>query len=219
MKIFLTKYSTSTALDALRSQLGQDERICALNFASYKNPGGKFLAGSKAQEEALCATSILYPVLESFQDTYYQINKGALNRGLYFNKAIYSHDITFVDYERQKSFQADVITCAAPNNSVGLKYQSFTAQDNHDALKKRIQFVYNIAASESVDTLVLGAWGCGVFKQDPTEVASLMMQLALKKPPVKNLVFAIPASMYDSRNYNAFREQIMKWAPDSIVIS
>ena len=43
----------------------EKESICALNFASYKNPGGKFMDGSSAQEECLCHESILYEVLSA----------------------------------------------------------------------------------------------------------------------------------------------------------
>ena len=49
--------------------------IGILNFASYKNPGGMFLRGSTAQEEALCHESTLYNVLIKFNDTYYKSNR------------------------------------------------------------------------------------------------------------------------------------------------
>lgn len=50
-------------------------KTAVLNFASYKEPGGLFLKGSSAQEESLCHESILYPVLKSFKDSYYEVNK------------------------------------------------------------------------------------------------------------------------------------------------
>ena len=56
-----------------------DKRIGVLNFASFKEPGGKFLDGSSAQEECLCHASFLYNVLYKFQDSYYNINKQHLN--------------------------------------------------------------------------------------------------------------------------------------------
>ena len=45
-----------------------DGNSTLLNFASFKNPGGMFLKGSPAQEEALCHNSILYPILDSFKE-------------------------------------------------------------------------------------------------------------------------------------------------------
>ena len=35
-------------------------KTAVLNFASFKNPGGMFLNGSKVQEESLCHESFLY---------------------------------------------------------------------------------------------------------------------------------------------------------------
>lgn len=48
-------------------------RCAVLNFADYVCAGGMFLEGLTAQEEALCHESILFPVLNSFEDSYYKI--------------------------------------------------------------------------------------------------------------------------------------------------
>ena len=71
-----------------------DGKTAVLNFASYKNPGGGFLSGSRAQEESLCHSSFLYNVLSRFP-TYYGWNQNHLNRSLYENRAIYSPRILF----------------------------------------------------------------------------------------------------------------------------
>ena len=84
-------------------------KIALLNFASYKAPGGKFLVGAMAQEEAICHESTLFNVLRRFGPTYYAWNQKNLNRGFYLNRALYSPDILF------KDVFCDVITCAAPN--------------------------------------------------------------------------------------------------------
>lgn len=56
-----------------------------------------------------------------------------------------------------------------------------------------------ILANEGVTTFVAGAWGCGVFRQDPKFVARVLIE-ELTYP--KTVVFAIPAG----RNYDAFKE-------------
>lgn len=175
-------------------------KTAVLNFASYKNPGGRFLDGSMAQEECLCHSSFLYNVLSRFED-YYSWNNMNKNKGLYTNRALYSPKILFLD-PFNNPFFCDVITCAAPNKSIGIKYKTITQQENSTVLLSRIKFVLDIAIDREVDTLILGAFGCGVFKQDPYEVASIFKKY-LEMNHYKafdKVVFAIPRG----NNYDAF---------------
>ena len=174
------------------------KKVCVLNFASYKNPGGKFLNGSSAQEESLCHESFLYNVLEKHQD-YYEWNRKHLNRGMYFNRALYSPNVIFLHNGQKR--KADVLTCASPNYSIALKYNNFTKQENQKALESRIKFIKNILAENKVDVAILGAYGCGVFKQDPYNVANLWKKGGF---PVKEVIYAI----IDEPTYNIFREVI-----------
>lgn len=168
-----------------------------LNFASYKEPGGKFLEGSMAQEESLCHSSFLYNVLAQCQG-YYQWNNEHKNRGLYKNRALYSPNVRF--FHGENTYVADVITCAAPNLSTTRKYCDVSPQENTAALNSRIQFLLDIAEREKVDTLILGAWGCGVFGQDPEEVAQIFKN-NLPERNIKKVIFAIPAG---NNNFEAF---------------
>lgn len=95
----------------------------------------------------------------------------------------------------------DVITCAAPNFSAGAKYANVDPATNSKALFSRIRFVLDVAAAQKVDTLVLGAFGCGVFGQNPTEVAEIMRDLA-EKYPFAEVIFAIPDPNHE--NYVSF---------------
>ena len=190
-----------TTTDALFSDYckdWKDKKVCVLNFASYKNPGGGFLTGAQAQEESLCHTSFLYNVLEKMKP-YYEWNLKHNNFGLYFNRAIYSKNIRF--FNENKSMVCDVLTCAAPNRSVIEKYGSFTEEQNYDMLKSRINFIKSILGMYDIDTVILGAWGCGVFKQNPDTIARLFSTGGL---PVKNVVYAVP----DGWNYKVFSEII-----------
>ena len=93
MKIKLEGCDTVTALlDVSKENPG---KVAILNFASYKNPGGGYLKGSFAQDEALCSESTLYPVLAKFTDSYYSWNREHLNHALYINRALYSPEIIF----------------------------------------------------------------------------------------------------------------------------
>lgn len=174
----------------------KDGHVGILNFASFKNPGGGYLNGSYAQEEALCHVSTLYSVLCS-QSRFYNVNIHRLNNFLYTNRALYSPDIVFFpeDYDKY----ADVITCAAPNRKAALK-KGVSEEENEEALKSRIEFIYNIANENQIDTLILGAYGCGVFGQDPKKVASFFLECAPGK--VNTILFAVPKGS----NYESFKE-------------
>ena len=173
---------------------------CALNFASFTRPGGGFIKGSIAQEEALCHVSNLYNVLLAFKDHYdNNYKKISFTSGLYDNWAIYSPAIYFkvVDFEAY----ANIITCAAPNYTV---YKEKSDNDilYDEALRSRIKYVLDIARDNEQKILILGAFGCGVFGNDPTKVAT-MFKSQLRNYKFEKVIFAIPHT--NNGNYEAFK--------------
>lgn len=195
---------TLDSVSAIMKYAEDGKNMAVLNFASYKNPGGQFINGSKAQEECLCHASNLYNVLSEFEHSYYDWNSKNLNRSLYRDRALYSPDIVFS--KDGKEVHCGVITCASPNKSAAQKYCNVSDQENSMALRGRIEYVLKIAKDNCVDTLILGAYGCGVFGQDPEEVASVFKRL-LEQPEFQcfsHVVFAIPEGK--DRNLDVFRE-------------
>lgn len=183
-------------------------KMAVLNFSSYKNPGGMFLNGSKAQEECLCHESFLYNVLKEFQD-FYEWNGQHKNKALYLNRALYSPNIMFIRNGNKRTNEeifktCDVITCAAPNKSAAQKYQNVSDTDNFTVLEHRIDFVLDIARENKVDTLILGAYGCGVFGQSAIEVASLFKGYIDTHKCFEKVVFAIPVGR--DRNLENFQK-------------
>ncbi|MBR0417901.1 MAG: TIGR02452 family protein [Erysipelotrichaceae bacterium] len=186
--------------------------VCILNFASYKYPGGMFMNGSYAQEEALCHSSTLYNVLCGFENRtgYYEQNRKQLNRGLYTHRAIYSKDILFFDpLGKDAPLKADVISCAAPNRSILEKYHSFSDEENEQMLRERIRFIRKLAEENGVKTLILGAWGCGVFRQDAKMVARLMNKEFSQKTAIRNIVYALPGQKDNDYNTQSFIEILL----------
>lgn len=193
-----------TTTDAIRYYSDNSNHIAVLNFASYKNPGGMFIEGSSAQEESLCHQSFLYNVLSDDKFvSYYSYNQRNLKKGIYEDRAIYSPKVVFTYPD--KNVPVDVLTCAAPNASVMIRYNNFTREENSIALSRRISFVTDIFASYTPDVLILGAYGCGVFKQNPYEVAHDFVD-NLFKFPFTHVVFAIPAiDENNDPNFMAFK--------------
>lgn len=177
-----------------------------LNFASYLFPGGGFLGGSRAQEEALCHESILYEVLtdKKFED-FYNYNHDHMDETDHFydNRLIYSKYVLFETSDNQQYF-TDVITVAAPNKNGAFNGESFDERKNSRILRSRIEFLLDVAKSENVETLILGAFGCGVFSQDPLEVAETFKDV-LKEKPFKNVIFAVQ-KLKNLTNYLIFKE-------------
>ena len=187
----------------------QKEHIAVLNFVSYKHPGGGYIVGSKAQEEDLCRESFLYNVLKRFENTFYEENKLDLNDSLYKNRGIYTPNILFERnvLDGKACRWADVITVACPNKKAYLeKHNEKDELDgNKQALISRCHFILTIAHENNVKNLVLGAYGCGVFGQDPTEVTTIWKYLFDEYDfGIEKVIFAIPDK--ESVNYKAFRD-------------
>lgn len=176
-------------------------RPAVANFASYKNPGGMFIEGSKAQEECLCHESTLYNVL-SHCPSYYKWNNLHKNKALYENRALFSEDIVF---ERDGQIQlCSVLTCAAPNYSAASKYMNIDPAENSEVLRKRISFIKKVLEAEGVDVFIFGAFGCGVFGQNPAEVAKISKEVFATSSTIKRVYFSI----IDEKTTLAFRNVI-----------
>lgn len=182
-------------------------KTAILNFASFSNPGGGFIIGSRAQEECLCHESFLYNVLKEFNE-YYEWNRQHKNNSMYQHRALYSPNIIFE--HNNKQILCDVITCASPNISLALKTNDTrTLKLNENVLKERIKMILDIAAKERVDTLILGAFGCGAFKQSPETVSKYFnywLHFGIYGD-FKKVIFAIP-QLIDKTNYDVFIKNI-----------
>ncbi len=166
-----------TTFAGARALLADDPTadVLCLNFASAKKPGGGFLGGSQAQEEALARASGLYHSLLT-QPDYYANNRSGRS-SLYTDHMIYSPSVpVFRDDGDQllaAPFLVSIITAPAPNAGAIAKNQPTERDDIRPTMQRRIDAVLAIAKARRHRHLVLGAWGCGVFQNDPAEVAQL----------------------------------------------
>ena len=176
----------------------ENSKILVLNFASYKNPGGAFWRGSYAQEEALCHESFLYNVLRKHTE-YYDWNNKHLNRALYTNAALLTPDVLFFKAGDVK--KVDVLSCAAPNITPVQRYHTMPWSDVVEAVSDRCFFLCKILNSMVYDVIILGAWGCGVFRNDPCQIAQFLKSYLCGNQS-KEVVFAIP----DGKNFNKFKQ-------------
>jgi uncharacterized protein (TIGR02452 family) len=158
--------ANETTLGASRRLIENGLNPLALNFANGVNPGGGFLIGARAQEEALCRSSALHRTLAG--DLMYE-EHGKRPRPDSTDWAIYSPDVPIFraddGMELERPWLLSFITCAAP-------YAPAVGQpESGDLLKRRIHRVLAIARAYGYPSLVLGAWGCGAFGNDARRTA------------------------------------------------
>ena len=154
-------------------------KIGVLNFASAKNPGGGFLNGSVAQEECLAFCSNLYHTQTTGQGPrYYEINRA--NRDPVYTDTMLIGDVTFfrtADY----ALTAGAVTCpviTAPAVNMGIVIRNGDSVDRaREVMKGRMGKILALFAKWGCTRLVLGAYGCGVFRNDPEDVARFWQEL------------------------------------------
>jgi len=205
-----TSVESLTTLEAARQLRERFARVGLLNFASAKNPGGGFLGGARAQEESLARASGLYATLRT-QPEFYAFHR-ELRTCLYSDRVIYSPEVpVFCDDNHQalsEPWTVSMLTAAAVNVGALERNEPEKLPLVRAVMARRIRMVLAVAAAQKLDALVLGAWGCGVFRCDPEMIAALFAE-ALTEPKLKglfaHLTFAImnPHSGPD-RNIAAF---------------
>ena len=211
--------SKKRSFEAAQEYLGHS--TCVLNFASATNPGGGVVWGSTAQEECLCRCSTLYGNLmqRKLWDRFYGPHREQ-NNPLYNDDCIYTPEVIVFKSDTaypellpaEDWWHVNVITCAAPNlrNDRDGTPRVFVANEELKSLHiQRMRRILSIAAAKGNEAVILGAYGCGAFKNPPEVVAAALKQVAEEfKYHFKVIEFAVYCSPRDERNYQVFRQVI-----------
>ncbi|WP_406457810.1 TIGR02452 family protein [Streptomyces sp. NBC_00876] len=154
-------------------------KVAVLSYASARNPGGGYLNGAQAQEEALCRGSALYATLLRAPE--YYAHHRAERSAFYTDRVIHSPGVPVFRDDRGRlldtPYTAGFLTSPAPNAGVIRDRTPESAHRIRPALAARAERVLEVAAVRGYRRLVLGAWGCGVFRNDPGEVAGVFRAL------------------------------------------
>ena len=196
-----------------------------LNFASSGHPGGGVKNGSQAQEETICRRSTLARSIFTFDQKYaeefgFEHNQGNnyplsnLDFSVIYSPAVTvfrnGPDCTFME----TPYQIAIITNSALN--LNGKYSLRLTHDGHMPPKvkeitlNKIRTIFRLGLLKGHDSLVLGAFGCGAFKNPPSEMAMLFKQV-IEEPEFKDryrlITFAIIADHNDrNNNFASFSE-------------
>lgn len=200
-----------TTLAAARKWIEQEQTadVLALNFASAKNPGGGFRGGSEAQEESLARSSGLYPCIAQMS-TMYETNR-AYGSCLYTDHMIYSPRVPVIrDDESQlleQPYLLSFITAPAVNAGAVKRKETHLIEST---MLRRMEMLLSLAVVEKHQNVILGAWGCGVFKNEPENVADWFYRV-LTGPEFqgafRRVVFAVLDRSVEKRFVNAFEEK------------
>lgn len=149
-----------------------------LNFASAKNPGGGFMNGAVAQEESLAASGCLYQTQIAHRE-YYESNR-ACGTMMYTDYAIFSPDVVFFRDGQTRLLEEPVTACVLTLPAVNMGQVLLKGEDVAEAervMKRRMKLSLVIFARQGCRHLVLGAYGCGVFRNDPEKIAAWWKEL------------------------------------------
>ena len=187
------------------------ENPLVMNFANAHKPGGGFLIGANAQEEALCRCSTLYASISSgHASEMYKYNNTHIS-SVESDYMLLSPDVCVFRDEKckllDKPVTASVITIPAPNRFGAAMFVS--NKKIAEVMIRRIRIMLIIAVQNGYKNLVLGAWGCGAFGNNPQNVAQYFKTVLIDEGYGKffeEVCFAIYGNP-EGKNIRAFQEE------------
>lgn len=212
--------------------VGRDYNPALLNFASGGHPGGGVERGSRAQEETICRRSTLTRSIFTFDAKYakrygYPHHEGANYPldNLDFS-AIYSPGVTVFREGKECTYMEHpysvaVITCAALNlngtHRLKLTPDKRMPEEAVAITLNKVRTIFRIALLHGHDSLVLGAFGCGAFKNPPDQVAAIFHEV-LEETEFKDRFRVVTFSIIEdhnskNRNLNAFQQEFAETTP------
>jgi uncharacterized protein (TIGR02452 family) len=193
---------STTDLCARKYNSDTDCKIAVMNFANRNHCGGGYRHGSNAQEEDLCR--VMPELYASMDKTKFPKDETTV----WISKSVEIMRDSSSDYEiipEANRLSVAVVSAAAPNVSRGTHPEKFDEKRVRDTLVNL--FISTKQNCPAINTLILGAWGCGSFGNNPTTIAGIMLDVCSKYGGLYDkIIFAIPASEKNSVNYDAFFE-------------
>jgi len=200
------------------------KKVAVHNFASASNPGGGVVNGASAQEECLCRCSNLYACLnqsylwKKFYEPHRKARNPLHNADIIYTPEVWVYKTDTANpklMEEKDWYQVDVITCAAPNlrerkNDFGTMNFNKTLKISDSELYKihvlRLRKILDVALQNDVEVIILGAFGCGAFANNPRVVAKAAKDIVMEyQYQFKKIEFAIYCNQYHMENYDAFQ--------------
>lgn len=210
-RVEVTSESSLEAARRLVVEEGRMDTVC-LNFASAKNPGGGFLGGSQAQEESLARATGLYPCIVQMEEMYKHNRQ--LKTCFYSDYMIYSPRVPVLRDQADELLDApyllSFLTAPAVNAGVVREREPQNATLIGEVMKERIRKILRMAVIHEHRTIILGAYGCGVFRNRAEEVADYFATVLIEEKFAhyfERIIFAIYDNSARQENLRAFKER------------
>ena len=185
-----------------------------LNMASRQNPGGGVLNGAGAQEENLFRRTNLFLSMYPFAPyaEEYGLEKSTHHYPLDQNfGGVYTPDAcVFRGLEQdgypllEEWFNLSFISVPAMNRPT-LGADGKIIPEQVAGIKNKMRTLFRIGLLKGHDSLVLGAWGCGAFRNPPAQIARLfheVMEESEFKNKFRKIVFAIIEDHNSKKSHN-----------------
>lgn len=163
-----------------------------LNMASGTRPGGGYMNGAGAQEESLFRRSNLAYCLDNdyVNQNFYPLGPSEV---IYTPQVIVFKDTEAKKYAPLSPRNVGVITCPAYKCREGEKWR----RPLKELTKTKMDLILQTGIVYGHDAIVLGALGCGAYRNPPAEIASLFHEtITGYRKYYRYIVFAI----IDDRN-------------------
>jgi uncharacterized protein (TIGR02452 family) len=202
----------SDTLDAVQSILASNPsnlkiRVAALNMASSLRPGGGVLSGAVAQEETLCMRSTLYA---SLSNSYYRLPEDSL---IYSPSVLVFRSSSNTDLPKSEWYYTDIISCAALRSPDVVRDQDgklvYERGEDRETMVLKVRLILQVAKEKGITHLVLGALGCGAYRNPPEEVAKIFRRAILgdkRKEGITGIEEIVFAIFDEGENMRVFRE-------------
>ena len=207
-RIKLKKEGTVDTVFAV-SDRTNSKKVGVLNFASAYHPGGGFENGAVAQEECLAYCSDLFmKQTGEVGKKFYEINR-AYNKPFYTDTMLFS-DVTFFRNSRYElvpfNVRCGVLTCPAVN--IGALCTE-DVEHGYDIMCERMRKILIVFRDKGCKTIILGAFGCGVFGNNPNVVANYWKELLFDEGFIKDfeqVIFSIFDRSATNGNFEIFKK-------------
>jgi uncharacterized protein (TIGR02452 family) len=209
----VVSFSTWSTTQAALHFASKRKAISVLNFANGEKIGGGYARGARAQEEDLCrAFPGLYGSLGKARDRrYYPFGPAAYARHpTRYADLLFTDDLECLRADNDEGwrmlgsrdrFKVSIVSAAAPNLPKGEPaiHEELLNLHAHILLAPKL-------LQPRTDLLILGAFGCGVFQNDPKVIAMYFSNFLKRQSDYLRLYEEIHFAIPPGTNFDGFAE-------------